>query len=120
MATNIWYTSQDLIVIANPPANTIWVGLPASGTYAGVWSQKDNTGTIIPIGIGGGIPLSEAFTSTVNQQIFTPASFTPTTNSKVYQGGVRITTGFDTTTNPGSVTFTIPQDENTIIIIDQW
>jgi len=110
----------DLYTVVNPEPGWLIIGIPQSGTYASIWCQKDNSGTITPIGIGGGIPQSQTFIATVSQQIFTPAGFTPTTNSKVYQNGARITTGFDVTTNPGSVTFTVGQQEGIEIVIDQF
>ena len=50
---NIWYTSQDLILVVNPPINAIYVGIPQSGAFANFWCQKDSSGVISLI--GGGI-----------------------------------------------------------------
>src|ERR1039457_4349275 len=120
---DIRITSADLITSPNPPSGQLQLGFPLSGAYANAYCKKDSTGTITPIGGSmSALPGTQLFNATSGQTVFTPAGFVPTTSSKVYQGGTKVynTVHYDLTTNPGSVTFLLPQDEFTQISIDEF
>ena len=85
MNINLWFTSQDLATKLPPPANTIWVGIPMSGGFAGYWCYMDSTGTIYLV--GGGIDNFTYRSATISLNVGTSV----VTYSTPFAGGTNTT-----------------------------